>query len=63
MRKIDLHMHSNFSDDGELTPQEIIDNAIKNGMDIISITDHNSIKANEIALEYVSGKKSDIYLE
>lgn len=57
MRKIDLHMHSNFSDDRELTPQEIIDNAIKNGMDIISITDHNSIKANEIALEYVSGKK------
>lgn len=57
MKKIDLHMHSNFSDDGELTPQEIIDKAINNNMDIISITDHNSIKANAIALDYIKDKK------
>lgn len=57
MKKLDLHMHSNFSDDGELTPKEIIDKAIENNIDIISITDHNSIKANAIALEYAKNKK------
>lgn len=57
MKKVDLHMHSNFSDDGELTTEEIIDKAIQNSMDIISITDHNSVKANSIALDYVKNKK------
>lgn len=56
MKKIDLHMHSNFSDDGELTPQEIINKAIENNLDIISITDHNSIKANAVALDYIRDK-------
>ncbi|MGL4106597.1 PHP domain-containing protein [Clostridium sp. LP20] len=56
MKKLDLHMHSNFSDDGELTPEEIVDKAIANGIEVISITDHNSIKANEIAIDYVKNK-------
>lgn len=56
MKKIDLHMHSYFSDDGELSPEIIINKAIENGLDIISITDHNSIKANNIALEYANNK-------
>ena len=56
MKKLDLHMHSYFSDDGELSPEVIIDKAIKNGLDLISITDHNSVKANSVALEYIKGK-------
>ncbi|WP_291652420.1 PHP domain-containing protein [Clostridium sp.] len=52
MSKIDLHMHSCFSDDGEYTPEEIIDRAIKNNVKIISISDHNSVKAVERALKY-----------
>lgn len=56
MKKIDLHMHSYFSDDGEFSPEQIIDKAIENNMDIISITDHNSVKANKIALEYANNK-------
>lgn len=56
MKKIDLHMHSYFSDDGELSPEQIINKAINNGLDIISITDHNSVKANKIALEYAHNK-------
>ncbi|WP_066889154.1 PHP domain-containing protein [Clostridium nigeriense] len=56
MKKIDLHLHSYFSDDGELSPEIIINKAIENGLDIISITDHNSIKANNIALEYANNK-------
>ncbi|MGL5692577.1 MAG: PHP domain-containing protein [Peptostreptococcaceae bacterium] len=56
MKKIDLHIHSNFSDDGELTPQQIINKAIENCIDVISITDHNSVKSNGVALEYVKNK-------
>lgn len=41
---IDLHIHSHFSD-GELSPKEIIDEASKNGVSVISITDHDTIEA------------------
>ncbi|MGL5692819.1 MAG: PHP domain-containing protein, partial [Peptostreptococcaceae bacterium] len=37
-------------------PRQIIDKAIENNIDIISITDHNSVKSNGIALEYVKNK-------
>ncbi|MGL4850775.1 MAG: PHP domain-containing protein [Clostridium sp.] len=56
MKSIDLHMHSSFSDDGELRPEEIIDRAVSSGINIISITDHNSVKANKIAKEYSKDK-------
>ncbi|MDU5110234.1 MAG: PHP domain-containing protein [Clostridium sp.] len=56
MKKLDLHMHSYFSDDGEFSPEVIIDKAIENGLNLISITDHNSVKANYVALEYINGK-------
>lgn len=56
MGKIDLHIHSKFSDDGEFEVREIIDKAISNGVSTISITDHNSAKANEIAVEYAKTK-------
>lgn len=52
MSKLDLHMHSCFSDDGEFTPEEIIDMAISNNVKTISITDHNSIKALDRAVSY-----------
>lgn len=40
--KIDLHLHSNLSD-GILTPEEIVNLALKNGCDKISITDHELV--------------------
>lgn len=43
-KRIDLHMHSVISD-GVLTPKELIDEAVKNGVDTISICDHDSIEA------------------
>lgn len=48
-RKIDLHIHSNFSD-GKFTPFEIVDEAKKNGVSVISITDHDNIDAYSIEL-------------
>ena len=43
-RRIDLHMHSVISD-GVLTPKELIDEAVKNNVDTISICDYDSIEA------------------
>lgn len=42
---IDLHIHSNYSD-GDLTPIEIVNLAIKNNVGIISITDHDTLLGN-----------------
>lgn len=43
---IDLHIHTTCSD-GEFTPREVIDMAVKNKVSIISITDHDTIGAYE----------------
>lgn len=44
MKQIDLHMHTNKSD-GALTPNQIIDEAVKANLQAISITDHDTIDA------------------
>ena len=43
--KADLHIHSNFSNDGRSTVDEIIETAAAEGLGCISITDHNSFEA------------------
>ena len=39
---VDLHMHTNYSD-GDLSPIELINYATKNKLDVIAITDHDSV--------------------
>ena len=41
--KVDLHLHSTASD-GTLSPSEILKMAKKEGIGIIAITDHDTIK-------------------
>ena len=54
--KIDLHIHTNKSD-GEYSPKEIIDEAKKLGVSVISITDHDTIDAySEELFNYVREK-------
>ena len=36
----DLHNHTHFSYDGSNTPEEVIENALSNGIEVIGITDH-----------------------
>lgn len=60
MSKVDLHIHSKFSDDGEFTPEEIVDMAVSNGVTKIAITDHNSVKGVERAINYSQGKNIEI---
>lgn len=40
MNIVDLHNHTTYSYDGSNTPEEIIENAIANEIDIVGITDH-----------------------
>ena len=56
--RADLHIHS-FGQDGsydvtdtEMIPEKIVDEAIKNNLGIISITDHNEINNCQKAIQY-----------
>ncbi len=41
----DLHMHSRYSEDGELTPAELVGQCYRLGITTMSITDHNCARA------------------
>ncbi len=49
--RADLHIHSTYSD-GRCSPKDIIIEAINKGIDIISITDHNSFRGAIVAARY-----------
>lgn len=56
LKRIDLHIHTNISD-GNLTPREVIDEAYKNGVSVIAITDHDTIDAyNDELFRYAERK-------
>ena len=44
MKKADLHIHSNYSNDGEFEIHKIVEKSLENKVDIISITDHNCVR-------------------
>ena len=46
---IDLHMHSRFSEDGEFTPEQLVEQCAACGITTMSITDHNVARANAVA--------------
>jgi len=50
--KSDLHIHSKYSDDGILDPEEIVRIAKDRGLNAIAITDHNTIKGGQEAQKY-----------
>lgn len=52
MKKIDLHIHSKFSSDGQLDVKAILDLSKEQNIKCISITDHNSVKAIDEAISY-----------
>jgi len=56
MMKCDFHIHSCYSFDSNALPKEIVDKAIKEGIDCIAITDHGEIKGAFEAIEYSKGK-------
>lgn len=46
LEQCDLHVHSSYSD-GQYTPDDLADKAIEAGLDVFSVTDHDSIGAYE----------------
>jgi len=52
---INFHCHTKFSD-GSLDPYEILEQAYKNKLKFLSITDHHTIKAHEYIKKNNIGK-------
>lgn len=70
MSKIDCHIHSCFSDDGQYYPDEIIQMAKEANMKVISIADHDTTEAyahfdyqNIEGLEVVTGVELDCVID
>ena len=67
----DLHMHSFYSNDGELSPEELVLQCAKNNIKYMSVTDHNTVAANPIAqnsalkqnIKYIPGIEIDCTFE
>lgn len=53
---IDLHVHSHYSPDAESSPAAVIDAALRAGVRLLSITDHNGIDHIEPALTAAAGQ-------
>lgn len=51
MSRIDLHIHTSYSGDGEFSPEEIVAQCRKQNMELIAITDHNSVRGVSEALK------------
>ena len=47
---VDLHVHSYFSD-GSMSPAEIVEAAVENGVGLLAIADHNILECNYLAPE------------
>ena len=60
MLKCDLHVHTNYSSDGESRVEDIIDRAIKIGLDAVAIVDHDTVEGAAYAVEYVKSNNLDI---
>jgi predicted metal-dependent phosphoesterase TrpH len=56
MSKADLHIHTTFSTDGTASVREALEGAVRAGLDVIAITDHDevrgSLEARAISTEY-----------
>ena len=56
MKTCDLHTHSIYSD-GTLTPEELINLAVEEGLSAVALTDHDSIDGLPEFLKAAEGKE------
>ena len=53
--KLDLHVHSTASD-GTVSPEEVVERAIAGGLDVLALSDHDTIAGVERAIEAARGR-------
>ncbi len=53
--RADLHCHTNASD-GQLSPEELVERAIGQGIELLAITDHDTVAGLEAAKAAASGR-------
>ncbi len=61
MHKAELHVHSNFSD-GKDGVRKIIEVAISKGIEVLSITDHDTVQGSLEALDIVREENIEIHI-
>ncbi len=49
--RVDLHLHSNYSHDGQSTLDELIQRCAEVGLDRIALTDHNTVEGAQALAE------------
>ena len=54
--KCDLHVHTSYSYDSTASPKEMVEAAIKKGVNCLAVTDHSETKGASEAIEYAKGK-------
>ncbi|MDD4146526.1 MAG: PHP domain-containing protein [Clostridia bacterium] len=52
MMVVDLHVHTTASSDGDYTPREIVEMAVKKKIRVLAITDHDSVAAVEAGIRW-----------
>lgn len=69
--KIDLHIHTSTGSDGALTVEEVVNEAKKRNITLMSITDHDSVEAQkkaivlakEIGISYITGIELNVTMQ
>lgn len=59
--KIDLHSHTHYSD-GLLSPKELIDRAHNMQVNVLAITDHDTVDGIQEAMDYQSSQKRSMQI-
>ena len=44
MLRVDLHMHTGFSPDSEMSPERLVARCLEVGLTCVAVTDHNSLE-------------------
>jgi predicted metal-dependent phosphoesterase TrpH len=59
---LDLHVHTNYSHDGQDSVEKIIESAIAKKLDGIAICDHDTMEGSYAAREYVADNNRDLII-